>query len=96
MVLSLYSHMPITSSATKALRGSKRKTVFNLRLKNAVEKQVKDVRKLIKAGKRKEAEKLMPLVQQVLDKAVAKDFIKKNTASRLKSRAVAAIKKITK
>lgn len=88
--------MPITSSAKKALRVAAKKQIFNARLKIAVEKRLKEVRKLVAAGKKKEAQALVPIVQQVLDKAVAKDYMKKNTAARLKSRMVAGIKKLAK
>lgn len=78
--------MPITSSAKKALRSSKRKRIFNLRRKNDMQSVVKEYKKLIAAKKTKEAEKLMPRLQQAIDKAAKKGIIKKNTASRKKAR----------
>ncbi len=86
--------MPITSSAKKALRSSKKKRVFNLRRKNAVEKELKGFRKLVAAKDKSGAAKLLPGLYQALDKAVKTDFIKPNAASRLKSRAAAALAKI--
>jgi len=86
--------MPITSSAHKALRASKKKRVFNLRRKSAIEKQLKEFRRLIASKKKAEAVKLIPAIYQALDKAVKTDFLKANTASRLKSRAMAALKKL--
>lgn len=94
-MLSYGPHMPITSSATKALRVSKRKRVFNLRRKAEIEKQLKAFRKLV-AGKNKvAAEKLVPTIYQALDKAAKTGYIKANSASRTKSRVMAALKKIS-
>lgn len=87
--------MPITSSAKKALRASKKKRVFNLRHKAQVEKVMKDFRKFITAKNKASAEKLIPSFYQSLDKAAKTGYLKANTASRLKSRAAAALKKLS-
>jgi ribosomal protein S20 len=86
--------MPITSSAHKALRASKKKKVYNIRRKSTIEKNMKEFRKLIAAKNKVAAEKLVPTIYQALDKAVKTDFIKANTSSRTKSRVMAAIKKL--
>ena len=86
--------MAITSSAKKAFRAAKKKRVFNLRRKADIEKNVKAFRKLILAKDKAGAAKLMPTVYQVLDKAVKTGYIKPNAASRSKSRAMAALKKL--
>ena len=78
--------MPITQSAKKALRGSKRKQVFNSRKKDRVYKTVKKFKKLVVDKKIAEAEKMFPQIQKVLDKAAKTGLIKKNTASRKKAR----------
>lgn len=88
--------MAITSSAKKALRVSKRKRVFNLRRKAEIEKQIKSFRRLIVAKKQDEASKIIPLLYKALDKATKTKYIKKNTADRLKSRAMKALAKIGK
>ncbi len=85
--------MPITQSAKKALRSSKRKKSFNLAKKDLIGKTVKQVKKLISEKKVKEAQALMPKIQKVLDKSVKTGLLKKNTASRKKSRIAALIKK---
>lgn len=87
--------MPITSSAKKALRASMRKRVFNVRRKSVAEKELKAFRKLVLAKNKSGAEKSLPTLFQALDKAVKTDYIKANTASRLKSRAAAALKKLS-
>lgn len=86
--------MPITSSAKKALRASKTKRVFNLRHKKDIDVTLHDFRKLVGAKDKGGAEKLMPGLQQALDKAVKTNYIKANTAARLKSRAAASLKKL--
>jgi small subunit ribosomal protein S20 len=78
--------MPITDSAKKALRSSKRKKIFNLKRKNEMQGVVKEYKKLILAKKNDEANKLIPKLQQAIDKASKRGVIKKNTAARKKSR----------
>jgi ribosomal protein S20 len=86
--------MAITSSAKKAFRAGKRKRVFNLRRKSEFEQQIKDFRRLITAKKKAEATKIIPLIYKSLDKAAKTNYIKKNTAGRLKSRAMLALSKL--
>ncbi len=86
--------MPITSSAVKALRAARRKRVFNLRRKSAADGKLKEFRKALVAKDKAGAVKLMPGLYQALDKAVKTDYIKSNTAARLKSRAAAALAKL--
>jgi small subunit ribosomal protein S20 len=88
--------MPIIKSAKKALRGSKRKHVFNLRKNKAMNETMKEVKKLIAGKDKKGAEKLLPKAYQTIDKAAKRGIIKKNTAARKKSRLVKSIQKITK
>jgi small subunit ribosomal protein S20 len=92
----LICNMPIIKSAKKALRGSKRKHVFNLRRKKDLNETVKEVKKLTAGKNKKDAEKLLPKMYQVIDKAAKRGIIKKNTAARKKSRLARMIKKIGK
>ena len=85
--------MPITSSAKKALRVGKKKKIFNIRRKSAMENSLKSIKKLIKENKIKEAEKMLPEVYQAIDKAFKTKFIKKNAAARYKSRITVAVNK---
>lgn len=78
--------MPITTSAKKALRGSQKKRVFNLRRKKAIEVSVKNLKKLASEKKVDELKKALSLAYKALDKAAKEGYIKKNTASRKKSR----------
>lgn len=85
--------MPITQSAKKALRGSKRKRVFNVRRKDAVSEVIKNIRKLVSEKKVSEAKAMLPSAYKAIDKAAKIGYIKKNNASRKKSRISALIKK---
>lgn len=85
--------MPIIKSAKKALRSSKKKRVFNLKRKNEMNKIVKEYKKLVISKSEKEAKDLLPKLQKAIDKAEKRGVIKKNTASRKKSR---LMKKLSK
>jgi small subunit ribosomal protein S20 len=85
--------MPITSSAKKALRVAERKYVFNSRRKNAIEASTKEIKKLLKAGKGKEAETKLSGAYKAIDKAVKTKMLKKNTAARMKSRLTVLVNK---
>ena len=87
--------MPITSSAKKALSSSDKKRVYNLRTRAAIDTPLKKFRKLVTAKAKSEASVLVPVIYQALDKAVKRNYIKKNTASRTKSRVSATLNKIS-
>ncbi len=78
--------MPITKSAKKRLKQSEKRRVLNLGYKKKMKKAVKEINGLLKEGKKKEAVKLLPQVYKIIDKAAKRGIIKKNTASRKKSR----------
>ena len=71
--------MPITSSAKKALRQNKKIRAIN-------EKRKKNLKDIIKRFKKDLKSETLSLVYQGLDKAAKMNLIKKNKASRLKSR----------
>ena len=87
--------MAITSSAKKAIRSSEKKRVFNIRRKRALHDTVYEVRALTGKGKKETAEALKA-AYQAIDKAMKRGIIKKNTASRKKSRLSQALKKASK
>lgn len=88
--------MPITQSAKKALRQSLRRRERNLKTQKAMKSAVKELRRLAKAKRTEDAAKFLPKVYKALDKAAKRGVIKKNTASRLKSRLSQLINKSTK
>ncbi len=86
--------MPITKSAKKALRGSSKKEVFNLRRKRTMKGAVKEITKLTSAGNKKDAEAKLSEAYKAIDKAAKRGVIKKNTASRKKSRLAKSINRV--
>lgn len=78
--------MPITTSAKKALRQSKKRGIRNKRVRVRVRDVVKEMRTLTSQQKTEEAQLLLPKLYKTLDKAVKVGVMKKNTASRTKSR----------
>ncbi len=78
--------MPITKSAKKALRQNVRRRARNLVYKKKIKDLIKKVRGLVSEKKIEEAKKLLPQIYKTLDKAGKVGVIKKNTASRKKSR----------
>lgn len=85
--------MPIIKSAKKALRGSEKKRIFNLRRKRNIKDVIKSIEKFISGGEVDKAEALLPEAYKALDKAAKENTIKKNNASRKKSRLSAFIKR---
>jgi small subunit ribosomal protein S20 len=88
--------MPITSSAKKALRASKRKQVFNQRRKLAMNDVIRKVKRFVSDKNTKEAMTLLAQAYKAIDKATKTNLLKKNTASRKKSRLAALVKKASK
>jgi len=85
--------MPIKKAAKKALRQSEKRRVRNRVQKQKMRILLKEVRLLISENKTDEAKKTLPKVYKILDKAAKVNLIKKNTASRIKSRITKAITK---
>lgn len=78
--------MANTSSAKKAMRAAEKRRVFNARRKKNMKDAVKDVSKLVIGKKGPEAAAALPKLYKAIDKAAKEGTIKKNTASRMKSR----------
>lgn len=84
--------MAITASAKKAHRASLKKHVFNVRRKRVLVSTTKAVKKSMMEDVAAAATSLSA-AYQAIDKAAKRGIIKKNTASRKKSRLSAAIKR---
>lgn len=84
--------MPITKSAKKALRQSLRRKIRNSQKLRKLKSLLKEVRNLVSQKKIEEAKNFLPKIYKTLDKAAKEGLIKKNTASRKKSRITKAIK----
>jgi small subunit ribosomal protein S20 len=84
--------MAITSSAKKAHRASLKKHVFNVRRKRAMTDATKAVVKTMTTDA-VAARTSLSAAYQAIDKAAKRGIIKKNTASRKKSRLAKAVKR---
>lgn len=71
--------MPIIKSAKKATRQAEKRTAHNEQLK-------KDIKSALKAFKANPSKETLAKAQSEYDKAVKKDLMKKNTASRRKAK----------
>ncbi|MCD5396475.1 MAG: 30S ribosomal protein S20 [Candidatus Pacebacteria bacterium] len=78
--------MPRTKSAKKTLRKEKRRKARNLWHKKRIKETGLKIKKFIEAKNLKEAKKLLPLFYKFVDKAQKVGVLKKNTASRMKSK----------
>jgi small subunit ribosomal protein S20 len=85
--------MPITTSAKKALRQSIKRGARNKQVRVKVRDIIKEVRTLISQKKTEEARSLLPKLYKILDKATKVGVMKKNTASRTKSRITLSLAK---
>ncbi len=86
--------MAITKSARKAIRQSARRRERNFEYRDKVKILLKQVKTLVAQKKMDEANKILPQVYQILDKAAKVGVIKVNNASRKKSRIAQAIGKL--
>ena len=84
--------MPIKQSAKKALRQSHKANARNLRAKRNMKTLIKQVRGLAAEKKTEEIKALLPQLYKALDKGAKTGIIKKNTASRRKSRLTQLLK----
>lgn len=83
--------MAITKSAKKAIRQNKRRRAHNFIYLEKMKGLLKQAKRFVAQKKLAEAKNILPQVYQILDKAAKVGVIKKNTASRKKSRIAKAI-----
>lgn len=88
--------MAITKSAKKAIRQNKKNRKLNLVYINAIKKTIKEVRNLTAQKKVQEAKTVLAKAFSALDKAAKVGVVKKNNASRRKSRLAKLIEKNSK
>lgn len=88
--------MPILKNAKKALRQSVKRAANNKVRVDELGSLRRHFKVAIKAAKLDEAKALAEKIMQRIDKAVGKKLVKKNTAARVKSRMVKALRVIKK
>jgi small subunit ribosomal protein S20 len=84
--------MPNTKTAKKALRQNIKRRQINAKSKKDLKEAIKNFKKLALTDKEK-AKKELSAVYKKLDKSAKTKLIKKNKASRLKSRLTKALNK---
>jgi small subunit ribosomal protein S20 len=84
--------MPITQSAKKALRQNIKRRKQNLKKKETYKNEIKEYKKSVALKNSDQAKELLKKIYQSLDKAAKTGVIKKNKASRLKSRLAKRLK----
>lgn len=85
--------MPITKSAAKELRKTKKRAAANRAYLKKIKEALKQAQKAAKAKNTEEALAATKQAIKLLDKAAGRHIIHKNKAARKKSRLLAAIKK---
>jgi len=83
-------------SAQKRIRSSEKRRVGNLAAKTKVKTERRKTRETLTEGVAEKAGEAVRSYSSVLDKAVKRGVIKKNTAIRRKKRATEALRKLEK
>ena len=78
--------MPNLQTSIKDLRQNKRKAIYNNRIRARIKKAIKKFETQIEANDFEGAKETFTKASSILDKAAKKNVIKKNKASRKKSR----------
>ena len=86
--------MPNIKSAKKRVKVIQTKTLRNQMVKSALKTYTKKFEVALATGDKTSASQAMSLVTKKIDQAVAKGIMKKNTASRRKSKMAVALNKI--
>lgn len=88
--------MANTKSAIKRIRQTERKDTVNRRNRARLRTQVKALTSPLEGGNAEEAQKVLPATVSSIDRAVQKGLIKKNKASRMKSRLTRKVNALAK
>lgn len=88
--------MPITKSAEKAYRQNTRRRTRNLKRKAELKTAIKEFQKLAAAKKKDDAKAALSKLYKTADKVSKSNFIHKNKANRIKSRATKALRAMEK
>ena len=88
--------MPNIKSAKKRMRSSEKRRIGNMTAKTKVKTVRRKTRETLTAGVALTSEQAVREYSSVLDKAVKRGVLKKNTAIRRKTRALNALRKLAK
>lgn len=87
--------MPNHKSAEKRDRQNMRRNAANTSSRTRLRSQIKRLRTLIDSGNKQEAQELLPRTISVIDKAVQKGVLHRNTAARHKARLTLHVNELT-
>ena len=88
--------MPIIKSAKKRVLQTAKKQKRNYAVRVVLKRAIKDLLEATKAGKKDEAEKLLPNAYKVIDTAAKKKILNRKTANRRKAMLAKAIANVGK
>ncbi len=86
--------MPVTKTTKRRPAQIERRRVVNTKRILEMRKLIKEAHTLLSNKNIEEVEKMMPRIYKAIDKAAKRGVIKKNTASRKKSRIMKQIKSL--
>lgn len=87
--------MPNHKSAEKRVRQNVKRNAINKNNKSALRTQIKKLRAALAAGDKNQSQELLTPTVSIIDKAVNKGVLHKNTAARYKSRLTAHVNNLT-
>lgn len=87
--------MPIKKSAFKSVRKDKKRHLRNISIKSKLKTMAKKLDSLVEEKKIEEAKNFFRELVKNFDKAVSKEVLHKNTASRKKSRLAKRLNKLS-
>jgi len=96
VLVCFFRPMANTKSAIKRIRQNERESNVNGRNRGRLRAQVKKLTNPLESGNGEEAQKTLPATVSSIDRAVQKGIIKKNKASRMKSRLTRKVNALAK
>jgi small subunit ribosomal protein S20 len=89
-----YFLMPNHKSAEKRVRQNEKRRVINRNNQSRLRTQVKKLRSSLEGGDKQQSQDLLSPTISLIDKAVNKGVLHKNTAARYKSRLTVGVSKL--
>jgi len=88
--------MPVTKTTKRRPRQIERRRIVNAKRILEIRKLIKEANVLLSTKNIEEVEKMLPKIYKALDKAAKRGVIKKNSASRRKSRIMKKVNNLKK
>jgi len=88
--------MPNHKSAEKRVRQNKKRNAINTRNRSRFRNAIKKLRAAVASGNAEVSQELLPQTISILDKAIQKGVLHRNTAARQKSRLTKHVNSLSK